>query len=372
MKILQISSVPVSFQGGTEKVVWEISKKLSEKHEITILQTNLYLPEEKSSSADKDNVKIITCKNDRFLGGYGFSKEFKRKLKEIYKNFDIIHIHGYGRFTSDFSLKFLKNKKPIVFTAHGFFHSKKANLIKKLHYVLKGRLLKNANVCTALTELEKKQYRRLGVKEEKIKVIPNGIDIDRFNVKILREFGKKYSDGKKVLLYVGRIHESKGIQYVIEAIKDLDLKFLIVGNDAGYKDILERKINNLGIENKVKILENINDVELAKIYKISDMFVLFSEWEGFGITSIEAMAAGKPVIVSNRGALPYLVKNNQTGFVVEFPKAEKLRDKIIFLLENGKKAKEMGENGKGEAKKYDWKNIIKQYEEVYREAINGK
>ena len=125
MKILQISSAPVSYLGGTEKVIWEISKRFAKNNEVTILQTTLYEPKKKSGTSYEQGIKIITCNNDSFFGGYGYSRKFKEKLKEVWKEYDIVHIHGYGRFTSDFSLKFLKNKKLIIFTAHGFFHSKK-------------------------------------------------------------------------------------------------------------------------------------------------------------------------------------------------------------------------------------------------------
>ena len=366
MKILQIASAPVSYPGGTEKIILEISKKLSKKNEVTILQTTLYEPKKTTGTLYKEKIKIITCKNDYFLRGYGYSKEFVKKLEKIWEIYDVINIHGYGRFTSDFALKFLKNKKPLIFTADGFFHSKKAAFFKKIHNKIKGNLIKNAGLCTALTELEKKEYIRRGIKTDKIKVIPGGVDVNEFEVKASNALKKKHSNRKKILLYVGRIHETKGLRHVVRAIKDLDVTFLIAGKDEGYKKELEGLVEKLGIKNKVKFLGFIDDALLPKIFSIADIFILFSEWEGFGIVVIEAMAAGKPVIVSDRGSLPFIVKDEKEGFIVPFGNERLLKEKIKHLLENKVKAREMGTLGKKKAKGYNWENIANLYMDVYK------
>ena len=80
--------------------------------------------------------------------------------------------------------------------------------------------------------------------------------------------------------------------------------FLIAGKDAGFKGELEKIIKKEGVEDKVKFLGRVNDKELDEIYSLSDFFVLFSSWESFGIVIVEAMNAGNPIIVSDRGSLP--------------------------------------------------------------------
>lgn len=357
MKILQISSVPVTYPGGTEKVVLELSKNLSKKHEVTILQTDLYLGGKiKLGKSKIGKVNVITCKNDSFLGGFGYSKEFKKKLEGVWEDFDIVHIHGHGRFTSDFSLKFLKGKLPMIYTAHGFFHKK--SLIKRIHDFFLGGLLKNATRVTALSELEKREYQRLGIELDKIKILPNWINFSKFE--------KSKLGGKKVL-YVGRIHESKGLQYVLDAVKGLDCEIEIVGRDAGYQRDLEKKIGEEGLREKVKISNNISDKELLKKYSSSDLFVLFSEWEGFGVVVLEAMASGLPVVVSDRGALPILVRDKENGFVVPFRDVSKLRENIEKVLESKDLRKKISKNNLRKAKEYDEKKIVKGYEGLYKE-----
>ena len=376
MKILQISSVPVTYLGGTEKVVLELSKELSKKNEVTILQMNLY---EDKKSFDRNSqigdVKIITCKNDYFVGGFGYSREFKKILREIWRNFDIVHIHGHGRFTSNWTLKFLKNKKPMIYTAHGFFHSKKGAMAKKIYNKLFGGRLNNATFCTALTELEKKLYLKLGVSEDKIKIIPNGIDLEKFikrNVdkkKLLEEYGIK---NKKTLLYVGRVHESKGLQYVVAAVKDLDVNFLIVGRDAGFSSVLKEKIKEYRIGDRVKLLGGIEDKDLLEIYSLADAFILFSSWEGFGIVVLEAMASGLPVIVSDRGSLPTLIKHKENGLVVKYLNVKELEENIQLLFKDKKLEKKILKNSKVFVKNFEYSKVAKQYEEIYEKTISKK
>jgi len=373
MKILQICSVPVTYPGGSEKVVLETSKELSKNHEVTILQTNLYREDKKFEEYSRvGKIKIITCKNDQFLGGYGNSKEFKKTLVKIWREYDVVHITGYGRFTSNFSLKYLYGKKPIIFSAHGFFHDKKHRTFKKIHEVLFKRLLKKSGICIALTGSDKEQFISRGVNKDHIEVIPAGIHLKKINKKNIGSLRKKYLGKdfeKKAMLYVGRIHKSKGLQYVVKAIKDLDLMFLIAGKDAGFKEELEKIIRKEYVENKIKFLGRVSDEELENLYSLSDFFILFSSWESFGIVVVEAMNTKKPVIVSDRGSLPELVKEGKTGFIIEYPNIKELGKKIKILIDNEKLRKTMGKNAQEFSKQFNWENIAKKYERLYKKVI---
>lgn len=379
MKILHISSAKVTYPGGTEKVIWELARRQVKKDDVTILQTNLYEENESFLNEEKrEGVKILTEKNDFFMGGLGYSKSFKKRLKEIYKQFDIVHIHGHGRFTSVYSMNFLKNKKPFIYSAQGFFHSKKNSLFKKTYDFLFKGLLKKASFCTALTPVEKKTLIEMGVPKNKIKVIPGGVDLKKFRIKKdLKRIREKYL-GKKlkekfVLLQVSRVHKGKGIQNVINSIENLDVVFLVAGKDSGYLSELKKKVKSKRMENKVKFLGRVSDEELLDIYKIANLFVLYSEWEGFGIVIIEAMANECPVIGSNKGSLPLVIKNNKTGFIVNNEK--ELENKIEILSNDKELVKKMGRNAKDFSQEFDWDNINKKELEMYLEAIkdfNGK
>ncbi len=372
MRILHITSSFLPVIGGQEKVVEELAKNLKNlKHNITILTTNLLC--EKANLPKYENlngIKIIRCKNDFFLGGYGYSKEAIRWLNKNWGKFDVIHSHGYNRFLSEFAVYYLKNKKPVVFTPHGFIHTKKNYFFKMVHDLTFGRVIKHASICTALTKLDLREYARRGVKKERIKEVPNGINdkfLDKINKKESDDFKKRQNIKQDYLLYVGRIHKSKGLQYVIKSIENLNCLLVIVGQDAGYKKKVIRLAKRLDVEDKIFFLGQLSEKELLRAYKSCKIFVLFSEWEGFGIAVLEAMAAGKPVIVSDKGSLPLLVKDKENGYVVEFKDVKKLKERINLLLENKKIREELGKKGRDFSRNYLWKNIARVYEKMYQE-----
>ena len=374
MKILYLVSVRVDYFGGAEKLLWEIAKGEAKNNQVTVLQTNLYEENKYFKEQEiKEGVKIITCKNDLFLGGFGYSKSFVKKLKEIWKDFDIIHVIGHGRFTSNFAMKFLaKNNKPFIYSAWGFFHDKKYRFFKKMHDFLFKNRIRKARFCISLTDLEKEEFLSLGVDSSRILVIPGGVNFKKYQIKKSKEELKnKYKvANKKVLLYVGRIHATKGLQHVFEAIKNINIKFFIVGRDAGYEETLKVKAKELKIEDKIRFFGGVDEKELIEIYNSSDIFVLYSDWEGFGLVVVEAMAAGCPVIGSNKGSLPTLIKNGYNGFIANSP--AELKQRIKQMVANEKLLNKLSINSMDFAKDFDWSMIIKKHSDVYKRVIDGE
>lgn len=374
MKILQITSSFHPIVGGQEKVVLETSKGLVKKgHEVTILTTDLFC-EKKNLQKEEviDGVRVIRLRNKFSLKGYGYSSEAIRWFKENWKNYDIAHSHGYNRFLSEYALFYLRNKIPIIFSAHGFIHTKKNYLFKVLHDFTLGKFVRYAAMCTALTKIDYKEYVKLGVSKDKIIDLPNGVDVEKYNnpeKEYVVSLKKKFGLDGRTLLYSGRIHKSKGLNYVLEAIKDLDCKFLIVGQDVGYKEELVNVSKKLNIEDKIVFAGCLPDDEFIAAYFASDIFVLFSEWEGFGIVAIEAMAAGIPLVVSDRGSLPFVVEDEKTGYVVPFGNVDLLKNKLSLLLDDVKKRKVMGDAGRRNAKQYSWNNIISSLLGIYTKAL---
>ncbi len=375
MRILQITSTPVFYPGGMERMIWEISKRLAKKHDVTILQTTLYDDEKKYVfNGKKDGVNIITINTSSFLFGYGYSFGFKNRLKEIWKNFDVVHVHGCGRFTTDYSLWFLGKKIPVVFTSHGFFHTKTRNILKVLDKILLRRVFRNVSAFTALTQNEFGQYSEYGIPKSKILEVPNGIDLGKFkeNKKEVQRLREKYSLGKNVILYVGRIHKSKGLEYLVRSVKNLDCQVFLVGKDFEFTNELKRIAESLRISDKIIFTGPVSEEELVASYFASDMFALPSEHEGFGIVVIEAMAAGLPVVVSDRGSLPYLVENGKNGFIVPFGNVGELRKQLKTLLEDEKMRERISKNNKLKAKKYGWQSIVEKYENIYKRVLAGQ
>ncbi len=373
MKILQVTSTFYPVIGGQEKVVEDNALMLLKHgHKVDILTTDMLYKKDVKKNEIYKNLKIIRKKNKYFFGGYGYSPEGLDWLVKNYRAYDLIHFHGFNRYISEVPIYFLKDKVPMIFTPHGFMHTKKNYLIKILHNLFVKTLIGSADYFTGSTRLDTHYFNKLGLVKNVVE-IPNAVSEKFFqkqSEKKIAEFKKKYTLGdKKILLYVGRVHKSKGLQYVIKSIKSCNCVLLIAGPDAGYKQELDKIIKKQGVEEKVIFLGKVSEEDLLLSYNSCDIFVLFSQWEGFGISAIEAMAAGKPCIVSDRGSLPFVVGDNKEGFVVSFKDVNALSEKINFLLNNPNIAKQMSKNSKIKAHKYELDKITKDYEKIYRKAI---
>jgi glycosyltransferase involved in cell wall biosynthesis len=187
---------------------------------------------------------------------------------------------------------------------------------------------------------------------------------------------KKYNIKGKMILYVGRIYSyQKGLDYLIRAIpiilsKETEIKFVMIGEDYGSKASLIKLAKKLKVEKYIIFTGHIPYNELLKAYAAADVFVLPSIFEPFGIVLLEAMASKKPIVATNVGGIPEIVKNGKNGILVRPKNEEELADAILFLLSHEDQAKMMGINGYNMVKNYSWELIAKKIENVYFKVLD--
>lgn len=195
----------------------------------------------------------------------------------------------------------------------------------------------------------------LGVRNEKMTVVPNGTDIVRFHPESAIALKKELDlQDRKIILTVTRIVERKGIDTVINAIPKMidrypDVIYLIGGGGPD-RGRLEELVKHLGIDNYVRFLGRIPDNELAAYYNLCDVFVMPSKTvlpdvEGFGIVFLEAAACGKPVIGTYSGGIPDAVKHGETGLLVNENDPAQLAEALLRLLGDERMRKKLGSNG---------------------------
>jgi glycosyltransferase involved in cell wall biosynthesis len=213
---------------------------------------------------------------------------------------------------------------------------------------------------------------------EKVVIIPNGVDCERFNPNIDGSWvrAKHALDDSKVILFVGaltRWHRYKGLDILIKAFSEIqdqmkESRLLIVG-DGDLKP--EYQTLSSSIAHKVIFAGNVNDDEMPSYYAASDLLVLPSvdRSEGFGLTLLEANATGKPVVASNVGGIPSVVKDGVNGLLVPPRDKKTLTKTIINLLKDENRLIEMGMNGRKIAEAHDWRTVAKKTEELYREVL---
>ena len=301
-----------------------------------------------------------------------------RYLKKTINDFDIIHIHEHRHSLAIATHRYAKkNNIPYVLQAHGsvlpFFQKEK---LKEIFDNAWGfDILHDADRIFALTEVEKDRYLKMGVDEDKIEIVPLGINLNEYNN--LPEKGKfksKYQirNDEKLIVFLGRIHEIKGLDLLIKAfsrISDENVKLAIIGGDYGFLDTVKTLIKEYHIEDKVifpGVLTGINKIEALVD---CDIFVMPSRYESFTTSGLEAMACSKPLILTKNNHIHDWVKDN-VGLTCEFDENE-LSNCIETLLNDEELCKQFGENGRKLIEsKYDWTKVEKQIEEIYTYCIN--
>jgi len=222
--------------------------------------------------------------------------------------------------------------------------------------------------------MEAEQYRGMGVPEEKIAVIPNGIDLSEYaDLPPKGCFKKKFiiDEDEKIVLYLGRIHRIKGIDILVKAFANIvekldDVKLVVVGPDDGYLGELEALTKALEIENNVLIAGPLYGGDKLEAYVDADVYVLPSRYEIWGMTVLEACACGKPVVASRLGGLMDLVVDGVTGYLFEPRDVEQLTKHILSLLNDHNRAGGMGLRGKHFVKEnFEIEKVVNRLEQLY-------
>ena len=203
--------------------------------------------------------------------------------------------------------------------------------------------------------------------------IPNGYDPELFypvNKEMARkELGIPYSD--KVVFSFSNLVERKGYQYLIEAMKKVSEKrgdvVCYIGGTGPYKKKIERKITELGLKNRVKLIGFVPAHRLSYWISAADIFVLPSLSESFGIVQIEAMACGVPVVATRNGGSEEIITSEDYGLLCEPANPDDLAKKILIALE-----KEWDrEKIRKYAERYTWENIAGETLDIYRKLMEG-
>ncbi len=284
-------------------------------------------------------------------------------LFRLLPKYDIVHAHWLipqGIVQSFF-------KKKYIITGHGGdVTSLNIPLIKNL----KIHALKKAERITVVSHaLEKYIVDFIG--DRNIFVQPMGCDLSMFGAENRVENYFDQGD-KKVVLFVGRLAEKKGVSYLIEAVKNIDVKLIIVGEGPLEKQ-LKRQAESQ--RNKISFLGGKTHEELKKIYASADIFVAPSitakdgDKEGVPTTIMEAMASGLPVIASDSSGIPEVVSDGENGFLTEEKNVEDIAKKITLLIENADLYKRLKNGAINDSKDFDYNIIGEKYANIIRECL---
>ena len=383
---------PHLYHGGVERRIIEITKRLQDEMEVTVFcgtKAGFKAP------STIGNVKIVPCySTDKIypFDNWFFNRSLSR-TEEAYEA-DVYEAHNVSGYGFPVALKKRNLKKPFVHVVHGplldeyeqallthqGFRDRLANVFMKRLAGLEKKTAQQATLIVAVSRYSaEKIVKHYNVDTAKIRVVPNGVDTERFkpeenSAEIRQQLGL---GDAPCLLFVGGLVPRKGLPYLVEAAKKVvhekaNTQILIVG-DGPLRTPLKDAIASAGLGENFRFLGRVKDNELPKIYNCADVFVLPSVQEGQGIVLLEAQASGVPVVAFDAGGVKEAVRDRETGLLVKPGDTDGLAEALINLLNNKQSRETLGQNGREYVyANYTWDVTTKKMLEVYREALNMK
>jgi glycosyltransferase involved in cell wall biosynthesis len=382
MQVLQVIPYFNERRGGDVNVCKNVSIQLSKRgHDVTIMTSDFQYDENLAMSARRMGVEIMKFESVLNAGLLIYTPSMSGWLAESAKSFDIIHIQGYRSYQAhEVNRHAVRHHIPVVLQAHGtvlpFFQ--KIALKRLYDYVWGHRILRNVCLALALSEAEKGQYKKMGISEDRIRIVPNGIDLSPFACLPSKgSFKKKYGirDAEKVILYLGRIHRIKGVDLLLDAYSELlerrrDIRLVIAGPDDGFESALRRRARELQLEDKMLFVGALYGRDKIEAFVDAQVYVLPSRYEVFPNTVLEAWACGVPVVVTDVCGISGIVR--KTGGVVVPRDKHRMSVAIASIIDDDMLRNQLGENGKRLVRReFEWTAVIEKIEQVYDECIKS-
>ena len=380
---------PHLYFGGVERRIMEMAKSLQNKVDTTVYsgtKAGFRKP------ATINGVRINPCFSTDALfpvDNWFFNNTLAQAVDTI--KADVYEAHAVSGYEFVEALKKRSIKKPFIQTVHGVladeymqslqrgtptFRAKLANLIMWRLAKLEEKSAKNATLNVTISKYSaEKIVQFYCVDKAKIRIVPNGVDTQRFKPseeckKIKQHIG---IDSKLCVLFVGRLIPRKGLPFLVEAAQHIvkeyvQTKFLIVG-DGPQKNHMISHLQKTNLRGNFVFLGDVNERVLPALYNCADVFVLPSIQEGQGIALLEAQATAKPVVAFDVGGVSEAVVKEKTGFIVK-PDSRELADAIMKLLGNWSLRKSMGIKGrKFVLENFSWDVCAQKMLKIYQEAF---
>jgi glycosyltransferase involved in cell wall biosynthesis len=379
---------PHLYFGGVERRIVETAKLLANEVDMTV-----YSGTKKgfSKTTTIDGATVVPCHStDRLypLDNWVFNRTISRMVNTIKADVYEAHaVSGYGFLNV---LKKRKINKPFIQTVHGVLADEYIQSSKSVSPSLKlklsnffmrhlGKIEKDAaRKATLIVTVSRYSAQKIvelyDVDEKKIRIVPNGVDLQRFKPTEDCEEVKDLIGGNSehVILFVGNLIPRKGLHFLIEAAKHVlkeskDTTFVVVG-DGPLRNHLIAYSKEQGVSDRFVFLGDVPEATLPRLYNCADVFASPSIQEGLGITLLEAQATAKPVVAFNVTAITEVVKHKETGLLVK-PDSHELANAISSLLSDKQLRERMGRAGREYVRKnFSWNICAQKMSQIYSEA----
>ena len=380
---------PHLYFGGVERRILEVTKRVAAEAEV-----NVYCGTKAGfkTPITLDGVNFVPAKStDKLfpLDNWTYNRSLT-KNSEVF-GADIFEIHNNSAYGFPKALEKRSLKKPFIHLIHGPLADEYEQGLKNEHQTLRVKLAnrfmkhqakqeeamaKKASLIVAVSKYSRdKILEHYDVDETKIRIIPNGVDVEKFKPTDAAASKRQFGLGKEpTVLFVGSLVPRKGLPYLVEAAKKVvkqqaNTKFVIVG-DGPLRKQLDESLNNAGLMGNFVFLGNLKEDQLSAVYSAADVFVLPSIQEGQGIVLLEAQACGKPVVAFGEGGVYEAVRDKETGFLVDLGNSEGLADNLLKLLGDEALRQKMGATGRRfVTENFTWDLCAQRMLGVYREQL---
>lgn len=375
MKILQVTPYFHPYIGGQERYVRSLARALvNHGHTVQVFTSNF--PKSKKNETI-DGIKVrrfdFLCKP---LNNPISPMLLFHLIKHI-RDFDLIHCHNEHAAVSQYcALTKSHLKLPLIITCHGqlkFDHPAKDLVEHAYRKTLGAILLRRADRVITISDSDRKYVHSFDVPLERIRVIPNGVDLTQYSHQKFNLQEEMAFEGKRVILFVGPLIKRKGPHVLVQAIpaiieEDPDVVFVFAGK-GNFKEEVERLSQTLHVEKYTRFLGYVPEKQLHSLYQRSEALVLPSFSEALAYTILDAFVFSKPVVSSLIPCIrDYL---SDTALLVQPGDSKALGKAVLRLLNNRKLAKELGAKGRRLVEtRFTWDAVVNKVEGIYHEVLN--
>lgn len=365
MKILMLNYEYPPLGGGGAPVTRDLAIRLAKNGHLVDVVTMSFKRLKRYENDEGVNVYRVpsmrysqaVCRVHEMLSyvipAFFFSFWLTRK-----NSYNLIHAHFI--FPTGFAAYLLKKitNLPLIITAHGSdvpgYNPDRFKIIHRFLKPIWKKIVREADAVTCPSEFLKKLIRDNC--EVNIEVIPNGFEAEPF----------KEKQKEKKILILTRIFRRKGIQYFLEAIKDMDIDWEInIAGDGPYLNVLKEQAKS--IKHPINFLGFVKGKTLENLYETSSIYVFPSESEDFPIVLLEAMNAGNAIITTNVTGIPEVV--GDAALLVNPRDPDGIKRSLEVFMSNDILRKDYAEKAKERAKKFNWQNILMKYDKLYKQVV---
>ncbi len=386
MNILHVIATLAARSGGPAKACVEMTRALAKRgHTVTIITTNqggtleMNVPEGVSEISGAVEIKCYPSHFPRF---WKTSLPMAKALGKMIQEVDIVHIHSLYLFHNMVAGHYCRKYNiPYIIRPHGtldpLFYSRHRYRKFLMEVLFENRNIKNADAIHFTAEEERVLAEQFTFGTPGV-IAPNGLDINAYeNAPENGRFRSLYPEtgDKKIILFFGRINFIKGLDILTKAFAQIarardDVHLVIAGPDnEGYSKNVKKWLNEEGVLEKVTFTGMLRGEMSLAAMNDAEMFTLPSYSENFGISAVEAMACGLPVVISDRIKIWREIKSDGAGIICPCDPA-RFAEAMTDLLDHPEKAIMMGRKGIASVRKrYQWSNVAATIEDIYKSII---